>query len=240
MPGEHGENADVLREEKTSGSAGAKRHQGRNVVKHQEIIESLPWYVNGTLSQTERAEIAQHLAAGCRECAQEVASLTALRKAVVAVGDQAPEPSPYLLNRALAQIEDYERTRSQAENRQKETAKSSPSWLAEMSAIWGRKTPVFARLALAVQMALLLAVGTIAVYEYNRPPIVYKVSTGSQAQGTGATVGVTFNENASERDIPSSAGRNRRNNHRRSQRAEYVHHRIESPPRKHSGDRKDP
>ena len=46
-------------------------------MKHQEIIESLPWYVNGTLSQPERAEIAQHLASGCRECAQEVASLTA-------------------------------------------------------------------------------------------------------------------------------------------------------------------
>ena len=63
-------------------------------MKHQEIIESLPWYVNGTLSQPERAEIAQHLATGCRECAREVASLTALRKAVVAVGDAAPEPSP--------------------------------------------------------------------------------------------------------------------------------------------------
>jgi len=70
-------------------------------MKHQEIIESLPWYVNGTLSQTERAAVTQHLAGGCRECAQEIASLNAMRKLVVAVGDDAPEPSPYLLNRAL-------------------------------------------------------------------------------------------------------------------------------------------
>src|SRR5262249_28009425 len=172
---------------------GAKRHQGRNVVKHQEIIESLPWYVNGTLSQTERAEIAQHLAAGCRECTQEVASLTALRKAVVAVGDQAPEPSAYLLNRALAQIEDYERTRSQAENRQKEKAGSSPRWLAEMSAIWGRKTPVFARVALAAQMALVVAVGTVAVYQYTHPQVEYRPLTNPS---TKTTIKVIFNENA--------------------------------------------
>jgi hypothetical protein len=157
--------------------------------------------VNGTLSQPERAEIAQHLASGCRECAQEVASLTALRKAVVAVGDDAPEPSPYLLNRALAQIEDYERTQAEAEKQKAQKARSSFRWPAAMSAIWGRQTPVFARVALAVQMALLLAVGSVAVYQYNRPAIVYHVSTGSQSQRTGALIGVIFNENASEREI---------------------------------------
>ncbi len=171
-------------------------------MKHQEIIESLPWYVNGTLSQTERAEVAQHLATGCRECAQEVASLNALRKAVVAVGDNEPEPSPYLLNRALAQIEDYERTRVQTESRQKEKTRSSPRWLAEMSAIWGRKTPVFARVALAVQMALLLAVGTVAVYEYAHRQIIYITASGSSAPHEAkATISVIFNENASEREI---------------------------------------
>ena len=41
-------------------------------MKHQEIIESLPWYVNGTLDQAERAAVTQHLAAGCDECAREV------------------------------------------------------------------------------------------------------------------------------------------------------------------------
>jgi len=28
-------------------------------MKHQEIIESLPWYVTGTLSQPERAAVAR-------------------------------------------------------------------------------------------------------------------------------------------------------------------------------------
>jgi hypothetical protein len=170
-------------------------------MKHQEIIESLPWYVNGTLSQPERAEIAQHLAAGCRECAQEVASLTALRKAVVAVGDETPEPSPYLLNRALAQIEDYERTRVQTETRQQKS--ESPSkWLSAMSAIWGRQTPVFARVALAAQMAAVLVVGSVAIYQYKHPQIIYQTESGpTGAHDNKATISVIFNENASERDI---------------------------------------
>jgi hypothetical protein len=173
-------------------------------MKHQEIIESLPWYVNGTLSQPERAEIAQHLATGCRECAQEVASLTTLRKAVVAVGDDTPEPSPYLLNRALAQIEDYERTRVQEENRKKEKSGSSFRWLSTMSAIWGRQTPAFARMALAAQMAVLLAVGVVAIYQYTHPRVVevpYVTLGHPIGQGTGATIGVIFNENVSEREI---------------------------------------
>jgi len=171
-------------------------------MKHQEIIESLPWYVNGTLSQPERTEIAQHLASGCRECAQEVASLTALRKAVVAVGDDTPEPSPYLLNRALAQIEDYERTRAEAEKQKTQKAKTSFRWPMAMSAIWGRQTPAFTRVALAVQMALVLAVGSVAVYQYKHPQIIYKVSSGQTGtQGDKATIKVVFNESASEREI---------------------------------------
>jgi anti-sigma factor RsiW len=79
-------------------------------MNHQEIIELLPWYVNATLSSEEKAIVASHLE-GCAECAGEVRSLTAMRKAVIAVGDQAPDPSPFLLNRALAEIESYERQR---------------------------------------------------------------------------------------------------------------------------------
>jgi len=166
-------------------------------MKHQEIIESLPWYVSGTLSPEERTEVAQHLAGGCKECTQEVASLNALRKVVVAVGDEGPEPSPFLLNRALAEIEDYERGRAKQ-------AEKAPSWLQRRSAAWEdwwAKTPVFARMALAVQMALLLAVGSFAGYQYSHPEQKYEILSAPHGQGNGATIGVMFNENASEREI---------------------------------------
>jgi hypothetical protein len=167
-------------------------------MKHQEIIELLPWYVNATLNQAERRLVETHLDE-CSECANEVRSLTAMRKAVVAVGDEAPEPSQFLLNRALAQIEDYERTREQAETSQ---AEKSGKWYRHFSAVWEDwfgKTTVFARVALAVQMALILTVGTFAVYQLNHPLTEYRVLTANS--GEGALIAVRFNETASEREI---------------------------------------
>jgi hypothetical protein len=174
-------------------------------MKHQEIIELLPWYVNATLNQAERKLVEAHLD-GCTECANEVRSLTAMRKAIVAVGDEAPEPSQFLLNRALAQIEDYERAREQAESTQ---AEKSGKWYRHFSAVWEDwfgKTPVFARMALAVQMALLLAVGTVAVYQNNHPEVIVRGSFATQTGPNGqtsshATIGIIFNESASEREI---------------------------------------
>jgi len=162
-------------------------------MKHQEIIEALPWYVNGTLSQPERAAVVQHLDSGCKECAQEVASLTAICKLVVAVGDETPEPSRSLLHRALAEIEDYERTRVD------QKPEPSQRWLSTLRESWWPRTPVFARMALAAQMALLLVVGGVAVYQYNHPQIEYHPLTGPSADK--AMISVVFNEKASERDI---------------------------------------
>jgi len=167
-------------------------------MKHQEIMESLPWYVNGTLDQAERAAVTQHLAAGCEECAREVKSLRALHKAVKAVGDEAPEPSPFLLNRALAEIEDYERTRVQEQSRQSAKAPASPSLWDRLRESWSPKTPVFARVALATQLALVLVLGTIVIYQYENPQIYH---TSSDSSGTKAKLSVIFNENATEGGI---------------------------------------
>jgi len=66
---------------------------------------------------------------------------------------------------------------------------------------WWPKTPVFARMALAAQLALLLVLGAVAVYQHNHPEIVYKTASDpSNAQGK-AMISVVFNEKASERDI---------------------------------------
>jgi hypothetical protein len=163
-------------------------------MKHQEIIESLPWYVNGTLDQAERAAVTQHLATGCDECAREVKSLTAMHKAVKTAGDEAPEPSPFLLNRALAEIEDYERTRAQEQSRPAATA--SPRLWDRLRESWWPKTPVFARVALATQLALVLVLGAVAVYQYENPQVKYTTSTGPGTADGGAKLSVIFNENA--------------------------------------------
>src|SRR5882672_9577289 len=67
---------------------------------------------------------------------------------------------------------------------------------------WWPKTPVFARMALAAQMALLLALGTVAVYQHSHPEIEYRTEVGPAGGQQGkAMISVVFNEKASERDI---------------------------------------
>src|SRR5262249_46654938 len=116
-----------------------------------------------------------------------------------AVGDEAPEPSPFLLNRALAEIEDYERTRAQEQSRQSVKAAASPSLWDRLRESWSPKTPVFARVALATQLALVLVLGAVAVYQYENPQVIYK--TSSDSSGTKAKLSVIFNENATEGGI---------------------------------------
>ena len=73
-------------------------------MNHQEIIELLPWYANSTLSENERRRVETHLA-GCQDCAQELASLSAVRNAVIELGDQVPAPSPRQFNRAAQPLQ---------------------------------------------------------------------------------------------------------------------------------------
>ena len=108
-------------------------------MKHSEIMELLPWYANSTLPEDERKEVETHLAA-CGECAQEVKSLAAMQKAIVEAGDKVPVPSAHAFNRALAQIEDYERTREQATKKEL----PRPSLLERISSWWS-PTPLLAR-----------------------------------------------------------------------------------------------
>ena len=176
-------------------------------MNHQEIIELLPWYVNATLSSEEKAIVASHLE-GCAECAGEVRSLTAMRKAVIAVGDQAPDPSPFLLNRALVEIESYERQHAQAGGRPAPKPGNFRDRLRAFRENWWPATPVFARFAMATQLALLVAVGTVALYQYNHPRVVRESPYGTAAGPSGtpgteakAKISVAFNEKASAREI---------------------------------------
>jgi hypothetical protein len=169
-------------------------------MKHQEIIELLPWYVNATLSQPERELIREHLANGCGECAREIESLTAMRQAVVALGDEEPAPSPLLLNRALAQIEDYER--KQVPDRRKTVP------FRERIKAWWPPAPVFLRAALATQLAIIVALGTVAMYQHNHPQkiYIYNASSGPSGDPTRANISVMFNPNATEHEISRTIG----------------------------------
>ena len=165
-------------------------------MKHQDIIELLPWYANATLANDERKTVETHLA-NCQECAQELKSLTTVRNAVVELGDRVPAPSPRQLNRALAEIENYENSKAQAGNRR------TTGSLNRIAAFWTGwwQTPAFARSLIAVQAILLVGLAVTALYQYRHQNTVYVTSSGPSVPGTGAKIVVGFEPGVSEEQL---------------------------------------
>ncbi len=58
---------------------------------HETIEALLPWYVNGTLTDEERAQVEAHLA-HCRRCREDVRFLTGLRQGVKRTTDTTTDP----------------------------------------------------------------------------------------------------------------------------------------------------
>ena len=63
--------------------------------------ELLPWFVNGTLSSSERNDVAQHVQA-CSKCQQEIALLQRMRTHIKETPSQSP--GEFGLNRLLSEI----------------------------------------------------------------------------------------------------------------------------------------
>jgi hypothetical protein len=114
--------------------------------------ELLPWYATGALAEDERAAVAAHLDS-CASCARELA---ALERVAAAVRSEQDEPSFDLfrlegvLARLPAQLPApwWERALTRLR------AAFAPPWA---------ETPVWARAALATQLAALLALSAVLV-----------------------------------------------------------------------------
>ena len=164
-------------------------------MKHDEIIELLPWYANQTLDENERREVETHLIT-CPECAREVESLSTMQKAVVETENQEPSLPPLALNRALAQIEDYERTKAPAGS-----AKRAPErrgWWMQ----WWESTPFFARGLIAAQICLVIALVSVAFYQRAHPSVIYITASGGTTENNdSARIVVRFKDGATEQEI---------------------------------------
>ena len=71
---------------------------------HAKIDRLLPWYVNGTLSEAERAEVELHLDL-CEDCRRELARCRVTSRTLRESGGVAPQPHPAQLNRLMRRID---------------------------------------------------------------------------------------------------------------------------------------
>ena len=146
---------------------------------HREIIELLPWYVNSTLAEQERTGIDAHLAA-CPDCRKQVETLQAIREAEIELNEAAPVPSPFLLTRALEQIDVLEaRPRT---------------WLHALFSWWS-PTPRLARAVMAAQLALLVCLAGFTGWRER------SFTTLTGPSGSGVKIVVGFEPGATEEQL---------------------------------------
>src|SRR5216110_1820279 len=121
---------------------------------HQEIWDTLPWYVNGTLGSAELDAVTNHLPT-CEACREEVARCRGLAMAVRTAADPDWVPSPERLTRLLGRIDEIEAAGAASLGRGR-----LRRWLAGVrETLW--TTPVSIRWALAAQGALVVLLAAL-------------------------------------------------------------------------------
>jgi anti-sigma factor RsiW len=172
---------------------------------HSEAIDLLAWYVTESLDADERAAVARHLES-CETCKQEVRELSLVHQSVAEVGSEEPAYRPAIVDEALARIDQLTSERKRAPRGPFAALAAALRGLGH--GIGWDATPVFARVALVAQFALLIAIGTIAMRErpiaVDRP--VFATSAGQQSVPAGARLSVAFRDSATMAQVQTLLG----------------------------------
>jgi hypothetical protein len=169
-------------------------------MKHEDIVELLPWYAAGSLEPEEAQAIETHLASCSSseraELLEELDELKLVHSAVSVDGAEEPAFRPGLIQSALLQIEAMEAAEQQGDT------KSAPGLLAQLSRglnelmarLQWATTPRFARIAVIGQLAVVVGLAAaLALQKPDKQP--YDVLSGQQATPAfdGPQYSVTFN-----------------------------------------------
>jgi hypothetical protein len=152
---------------------------------HQNVLELLPWFLNGTLQGEEAVKVEEHLR-GCPGCRAELESLRVMQTEYLE-GEMAPEAQA-----ALAKL----RPRLQAL-----PAKRPPRRSMGRAAALTAPFPVWFKLAMAAQFALVFGLGW-AVLQPERAGLAYHVlsASGAPERAVGSLV-VVFDPAAPQREV---------------------------------------
>jgi anti-sigma factor RsiW len=153
---------------------------------HDTVAELLPWFATGTLSPDEQAMVERHIAS-CTSCTQELRLLHGVGSAFRALEADTQHPAPSLA-RTMAAIDRLESRRAPASR-----LASWVSWLWNPSAS-------FARVALAAQLVLILALGSLVIVQ-RRNDQAFSTLSGESGAQSGARLTLTFVPTASEESI---------------------------------------
>ena len=140
---------------------------------HEEVLEFLPRFVNGTLNEREQSMVNDHLQ-GCRECNEEVKVLLETSKLFHA----SPEPSPDLFGQARSEF------LQQLQGRR------------ERRANWARRWMIPATMAACLVVAVLI-VSPVSRQEESFGTL------GNSASSSGHVIQLVFQPDTPEKSIRS-------------------------------------
>lgn len=168
---------------------------------HQEIIEILPWFVNGTLDSQEREAVEAHLPT-CQECAQELEELFHDQAFWVELDQQTPQTLPSQLNQLHQQIEALEKEKNQKES----LGTVFSEWLSKLTQLWEHSltpVPTFAQAVIAVQFVCILGlgVGFFSVWQQDRKFTTLTGGTSASTEKQVTTISLNFHETATIKEI---------------------------------------
>jgi anti-sigma factor RsiW len=152
-----------------------------HVGPHQQVQELLPWYVNGTLDDADRAQVEAHLA-DCAECRAELAHERPLAREVAAM--------------PVGVAHDWAAMRARID------AAPAPTRLAPPVPFVRRKVPVSWMLAtpLAAAAAFAFAVMLVPGQQPGAPGVTYRALGSAPVAQTGNAL-VMFTPEARDADI---------------------------------------
>jgi anti-sigma factor RsiW len=165
--------------------------------EHEEVWQILPWYVNGTLDNRERASVEAHLTT-CAVCQAELARCHDLAATVRATAD-GWEPSAEHFARVLARLE----TTTAAATPQRgwwDTARAQYERYGELL----RHLPPLIRWTLVTQSACLLVLASILVWQAPWAPERFYQTLSSSSDQTGQKrlqIHVVFADDMTEKEL---------------------------------------
>jgi len=157
-------------------------------MNEQPMAHKLAWYVNGTLSASERAEMEQWLADN-PEAQLQLAEYEFMRDSIAEEGADEPQfDTEAGLARLMARIE-----REEAANEATPAAAPTRWWEALAARLQWGLTPAFARVAMVSQLGVVMVLGALLLLPAPAQDPAYQVLSGAPppaVDGLVVTIGL--------------------------------------------------
>ncbi len=180
---------------------------------HRRAWDLLPWYANGTLGESERRMVEDHLAA-CDDCRRELAACRGLAQAIGDLGEVAPSPHPVQLARLMARIDAREAQPEAHEPEHEEAEPAAPRRAGRGPAALLAATPRPVRTLLAAQLGAIALLGAVLLLfaapgrqagardaRAAAPPVYRTLSDAPPAAAPGRQLRVVFEDGATAASI---------------------------------------